>query len=57
MTNSTSKRRSYTPRYRWRIHPDRKDKRTGAINPVKECKWYKYLVSQENKRFRKEDGV
>ena len=51
--NTTLKpKRSFTPKYRWRIHKDRKDKRVGAISPVPTCRYFKHWSEKYEKAFR-----
>jgi hypothetical protein len=57
MTTQSTKRRSFTPKYVWRVHPDRRDKRTGALSPVKACKYYHHLFAPYKRMFREEDKV
>lgn len=39
-------------RIKWKVHPQRKDKRTGAIDPVPRSTWAHYLMEEETKRIR-----
>jgi len=37
---------------KWGVHPQRKDKRTGVINPAPRSRWTQYLMDEETKRIR-----